>query len=101
METLRQYKKDLCKKDPDLSVRLEQRMEQLKISEHLRAARAAAGLTQQEVADRMRVKRTYVSRLEGRPQNITLSTLAKYTEAVGAAFSVEIKPQVGKTLAHA
>jgi len=90
MESLQQYKKDLCTKDPNLAARLDLRMEQLKISERLRAARKASGMTQKEVAERMHVARARISKLESQPQNITLETLMRYTEAVGAEFSLDI-----------
>ena len=82
---------------PGLTARLDRRMEQLKISEHLRAARKAAGMTQKEVAEQMNVARTRISKLESQPQNITLETLMRYTEAVGANFSMNI----GSARAHA
>ena len=90
METLQEYKKELCRKDSSLAARLDRRMEQLKISERLRAARKASGMTQKEVAERMNVARTRISKLESQPQNITLETLMRYTEAVGVNFSMNI-----------
>jgi len=90
MKSLQKYREELCKKDPSLSKRLDRRMEQLEISEHLRAARKAAGMTQKEVAEQMHVARARISKLESHPQNITLETLMRYTEAVGADFSMNI-----------
>ena len=90
MKTLRQYKEDLCKEDPELAKRVEERVEQLKISEALRAARKAAGMTQEQVAQNMHVNRAYVSQLEGKPQNITIATLVKYAGAIGGDISLQI-----------
>ena len=56
------------------------------------AARAAAGMTQQDVADRMPSTKSVVSRLEGgvrtRP---TLTTIEKYARAVGAIVEIRVR----------
>jgi len=102
MKTLRQYKKELCKKDSTLAERVEERVEQLRISEALKAARKAAGMTQEQVAQRMNVNRAYISQLEGKPQNVTVATLVKYTGAIGSDFSFKITPSnPRRKLAHA
>jgi ribosome-binding protein aMBF1 (putative translation factor) len=59
------------------------------------AARTAAGMTQQDVAARMRTTKSVVSRLEsGVRTRPTLSTVEKYALAVGA--QVEIRQQAGE-----
>lgn len=55
------------------------------------AARKRAGLSQQTVADRMRIPRSNVSRIEG-GLNITFATFAKYLRACGFDFAVNIRP---------
>ncbi len=55
------------------------------------AARKRAGLSQQTVAERMRIPRSNVSRIEG-GLNITFATFAKYLKACGFDFSVSIRP---------
>jgi predicted transcriptional regulator len=56
------------------------------------AARAAAAMTQEDVAVRMRTTKSAVSRLEGgvctRP---TLSTIERYAEAVGALIEIRVR----------
>ena len=46
----------------------------------LKAARKEANLTQQELADRLEVKRTYISKIERAVSDIRLSTLKKIVE---------------------
>jgi len=46
-------------------------------------ARRAAGLTQQQIADKLGTNRTYIVALERGRKNITFSTLAKYAAACG------------------
>ena len=56
------------------------------------AARAAAGMTQEEVAARMRTTKSVVSRLEsGVRTRPTLSTIEKYALAVGAPVEIRVR----------
>jgi transcriptional regulator with XRE-family HTH domain len=58
----------------------------------LAAARAAAGMTQQDVADRMSSTKTVVSRLEsGVRTRPTLTTIEKYARAVGAIIEIRVR----------
>ena len=50
------------------------------IAEMLKAARKEANLTQQELADRLQVKRTYISKIERAVSDIRLGTLKKIVE---------------------
>ena len=56
------------------------------------AARAAAGMTQQDVADRMESTKSVVSRLEsGVRTRPTLATVEKYARAVGATIEIRVR----------
>lgn len=88
MKTLRQFKSELITERPQLEEMIENDLAELRLSEQLRKLRKEAGLTQQAVAERMHVTRSYVAQLEGKPQNVTLATLLKYARAVGAQFKV-------------
>ena len=90
MKTLSKYKRDVYKKDPELKELVAEELERLKISEALKSARKAAGMTQKEVAVRMNVNRALISQLEGRPQNVTVSTLVRYAAAVGGHMDFKI-----------
>jgi ribosome-binding protein aMBF1 (putative translation factor) len=58
----------------------------------LAAARAAAGMTQAEVAARMWTTKSVVSRLEsGVCTRPTLSTIEKYAAAVGALLEIHVR----------
>ena len=90
MKTLTQLEKELDSKTPGFSALVAEELEQLKISDSLRKARLEAGMTQQEVAGRMQVNRSYISQLESGPQNIKLLTLIKYTQAIGKHIRLEL-----------
>jgi DNA-binding XRE family transcriptional regulator len=54
-------------------------------------ARQAAGLTQQQMAERLGVSQAQVSRIEKRGYDAyTLNTLRRYVAALGEGFSLEV-----------
>ena len=57
-------------------------------AECLKNARKKAGLTQQEVADRIGKKRAYVSLIERGKTDIQLSTFILMSEAVGLQLAI-------------
>jgi len=67
--------------------------EDFKIGVLLRQAREAAGMTQDEVARRLGTKKSAISRMENHADDVRLSTLRNYAEAIGASLEI--------TLAHA
>lgn len=57
-------------------------------SEILKDARKQAGMTQQELADRIGKKRTYISLIERGKTDMQLSTFIQISEALGLRFSL-------------
>ena len=76
--------------DPGMEARVRAGVEQLRLAAKLHEARKKAGLTQEQVAERMQVNRAYVSRLENHPENIKLATLSKYAMAVGMRVEIAL-----------
>lgn len=58
------------------------------IAECLKEARKQAGMTQQELADKIGKKRTYVSLIERGETDMQLSTFIQLSEALGLRFSL-------------
>jgi transcriptional regulator with XRE-family HTH domain len=56
-------------------------------------ARARAGLSQTEVAKRMKTSQSYVARLETGKFHPTMAALARYAEAVDAVLHFELVPR--------
>ncbi len=90
LKTFDEFFEECCAEDPGMRARVEKYGEELDVQEMLYFAREAAGLTQQEVAERMHTNRSFISRLETRPQNMKLSTLRRYSKAVGRTLKVEM-----------
>ena len=57
----------------------------------LRAARVKAGISQETLAERAGVDRTFVGRIENGRQSPTLDTLAKIAEALGVRPSAVLR----------
>ena len=60
------------------------------LAQTLKEDRKRAGLTQQELADRIGTKKTYISRLENGKADIQLSTLFRIFEGLGRRVSLTI-----------
>jgi ribosome-binding protein aMBF1 (putative translation factor) len=51
-------------------------------------ARSKAGLSQEQLAERMKTKQPFVARLESGAQNTTLKTLQRFAEATGTRLKI-------------
>ena len=76
--------------DPANAAAIAEQFARMELVEALYNARHEAGLTQQEVADRMGAKQAYIAALEKGRKNVTFSTLAKYAAACGKKVAVTL-----------
>jgi len=53
------------------------------VAANVRAARKAAGLSQEELAFEAQLDRTYISQVERKQRNVTISVLARIAKALG------------------
>ena len=60
------------------------------LAETLKEERLRAGLTQQQLAERIGTKKTYISRLENGKADIQLSTLYRIFEGLGKRVALTI-----------
>lgn len=60
------------------------------LAKTLKEERKRAGLTQEELADKIGTKKTYISRLENGKADIQLSTLFRIFEGLGKRVSLTI-----------
>lgn len=58
------------------------------LGEQLRAERVKAGITQQQLAERIGTKKSYISRVENGHTDVQLSTLYKLFQGLGRKVSV-------------
>jgi transcriptional regulator len=78
------------KKNTEFAEGFERGYEEFKIGVVLREARLKAGLTQDEIATRIKTKKSNISRIENHAEDIKLSTLEKFAAAVGKRVEVKI-----------
>jgi DNA-binding XRE family transcriptional regulator len=61
-----------------------------KIGVLLRQARELAGLTQEQIANQLGTKKSVISRIENHADNVTLTTLKLYANAVGRNVQIRL-----------
>jgi len=57
----------------------------------LRQAREEVGITQKEIAEKLGTKKSAISRIENYAEDIRLSTLKSYLEALGKKLQINIQ----------
>ena len=90
MSDLDKYIVNRKKKDKEFAEGFDEGYEQFKIGVVLRQARESAGLTQEELARRLKTKKTAISRIENHAEDIKLSTLERVANALGKRLQVHI-----------
>lgn len=88
--TIEEFKADMMQ-DPEFRKEWEATAPRHDLAEALIRLRVAAGLTQEQLADRIGSKQAYVARIESRPANLTLKTLARIAAAVGADVALRFE----------
>ncbi len=90
MDDLEKYIENRKKRSDVFSDGFEIGYEQFKIGVILRAAREEAGLTQEDLAERLHTKRSAISRIENHAEDIRLSTIEKFAAAIGKRLTLKI-----------
>ena len=90
MSDLKKYIAKRKKTDTAFAEGFEEGYEQFKIGVVLRQARESAGLTQEELAIRLKTQKTAISRIENHAEDIKLSTLDRVAKALGKRLEVSI-----------
>ena len=90
MSDLKKYIKKRKKVDPEFADGYDEGYAQFKFGVLLQMSREQAGMTQEEVAQKLGTKKSAISRIENHAEDIRLSTLQKYAKALGKKFNFEI-----------
>ncbi len=90
MSDLKKYIEERKAGDPEFAEDFDIGYERFKIGAMLKQAREEAGVTQEELAQRMNTKKTAISRIENHAEDIKLSTLEKFTHALGKHLKLEV-----------
>lgn len=78
------------KRDPEFAEGYEEGYQEFKLGVMLKLAREQAGLTQEQVAKKLRTKKSAISRIEQHTKDIRLSTLHKYAKALGKQVRLDL-----------
>ena len=62
-----------------------------RVGDMLRKSRESTGISQEELAHRLKTKRTAISRIENHADDIKLSTLERISKALGKELKVKIQ----------
>jgi len=90
MSDLQEYIKDRKGRDPEFAKDYEIGYQRFKIGALLKQERERVGLTQEELANKLNTKKTAISRIENHAEDIKLSTLENFAQALGKQLRLEI-----------
>lgn len=98
MDDLDRYIAQRAAREPEFADGYERGYQAFQLGAMLLSAREQAGLTQAEVARRLGTHKSAISRMENHAEDIRLSTLQRYAEAVGCFLSLELRPESEATI---
>ena len=90
MSDVKRYIQKRVASDTEFAQNYEAGYADFKIGVILRQARESAGLTQEEMARRLKTKKSSISRIENHADDVRLSTLRRYADAVGANLQIRL-----------
>lgn len=91
MDDLDRYVTRRMKRSPAFARGLSEGYEKFKIGVLMKQARQDAGLTQEELARRIRTKKTAISRIENHAEDIKVSTLQRAAAALGKRLLISLR----------
>jgi HTH-type transcriptional regulator / antitoxin HipB len=89
-DDLDKYISDRKRADKRFAEGFDSGYQEFKIGHLLRNARRKSGITQDELARRLRTSKSAISRIENHAEDIRLSTLKKVAEALGKELTIAI-----------
>jgi ribosome-binding protein aMBF1 (putative translation factor) len=90
MSDLEKYIKKRKSRDSGFAHDYDAGYEQFKIGVLLKKAREEAGFTQEELAEKLNTRKSAISRIENHAEDIKLSTLKKFANALGKELRLEV-----------
>lgn len=83
---------DEWRKDPDYVREFKSLEDEFALAQLFISARGAAGMTQQELAEKMKTSQAYIARLEGGREKPSTRTLNRFAKATGHRVVIEFEP---------
>ncbi len=91
MSDLQKYIANRKAVDPEFAASFDEGYKHFKIGVLLKQARMSAGMTQDEIAEKLKTHKSAISRIENHAEDIRLSTLSHYAEALGKKLEIFIQ----------
>ena len=91
MSDLQSFIEKRKKDDPNFATNYEDEYQQFKIGVLLRELRLKEGMTQEELAQKLKTKKSVISRMENHAEDVRLSTLEKVAGAFGKKVHITIE----------
>ena len=90
MSDLKKYVAQRKKEDAEFAENYDIGYQNFKIGILLKQLREKSGLTQEELAEKLKTKKSVISRIENHSEDIKLSTLGRYARTLGRKIRIEI-----------
>ena len=90
MSDLQNYIAKRKASDPKFAKDYDKGYEDFKIGVKLKIAREKAGLTQEQLAQKLKTKKSAISRIENHAEDIKLSTLKRFAQALDKKLFIEV-----------
>jgi HTH-type transcriptional regulator/antitoxin HipB len=91
MSDLKKYVAKRKKEDPEFAENYDVGYLNFKIGVLLKEMREKSGLTQEELAKKLKTKKSVISRIENHSEDIKLSTLGRYARTLGRRIRIEVE----------
>lgn len=90
MSDLKKYISKRKKDDEPFAENYDTGYQDFKVSVLLKQLRQQSGLTQDELAIKLKTKKSVISRIENHADDIPLSTLRRYAKSLGRRIRIEV-----------
>jgi ribosome-binding protein aMBF1 (putative translation factor) len=90
MKNLKTYISERKARDPKFAENFDIGYQEFKIGVVLKIAREEAGLTQEQLAKKLNTKKSAISRIENHAEDIKISTLEKFAQALGKKLTINV-----------
>lgn len=90
MSDLKKYIAKRKKEDKEFAKNYDIGYQNFKIGVMLKQLREESGMTQEELAKKLKTKKSVISRIENHSEDIRLSTLRRYARTLGRRINIEI-----------
>ena len=90
MSDLQKYISNRKVNDPEFAEDFDEGYESFKVGVILKQAREEVGLTQEQLARKLKTKKSAISRIENHAEDIKLSTLERFAKALGKHLHLQV-----------